>query len=32
MTPEQLQQNVEAAGWTLAAGEMAVIDGLARKA
>lgn len=32
MTPEQLQQNVDAAGWKLTAGEMAEIDGLTRKA
>jgi len=32
MTPEQLQQNVNAAGWKLAAAEMAEIDGLTRKA
>ena len=32
MTPEQLQQNVDAAGWKLTAGDMAEIDGLTRKA
>jgi aryl-alcohol dehydrogenase-like predicted oxidoreductase len=31
MTPEQLQLNVDAAGWQLTAAEMAELDGLARK-
>jgi aryl-alcohol dehydrogenase-like predicted oxidoreductase len=32
MTPDQVQKNVDAAGWKLTAADMAEIDGLARKA
>jgi aryl-alcohol dehydrogenase-like predicted oxidoreductase len=32
MTPDQVQKNVDSAGWKLTAAEMAEIDGLARKA